>query len=183
MSENDMTQKNGKKKTERYQLSGSENWPLKNLRFLFDFMRKLNLSTQDIADAVGLNRPAIVRWFYVDDTQVGRIHQIADYYDLEVTFAFEVPKDEENPVDLKIELPAGFAGADIEENKKLTFIRKAMDESNMTIPNLAEKIGLTANPLRAWFNNDDTSISNVVKIARSTGWRLKVDFHPKKKQN
>lgn len=183
MSENDKTKMNGKKKTERHQLSGSENWPLKNLRFLFDFMRRLNLSTQDIAEAVGLNRPAIVRWFYVDDTQVGRIHQIADHYGLEVTFAFEVPRDEENPVDLKIELPAGFDGADEGENKKLTFIRKAMDEAGMSIPNLAEKIGLTANPLRAWFVNDDTSISNVVSIAKNTGWRLIVEFHPKKKEN
>ena len=63
-------------------------WELRNLKFLEEFMRQMEVSTGDVAKALGLTRNAVTRWFIYDNTSVVNAGKVAAVYGYELVISY-----------------------------------------------------------------------------------------------
>ena len=63
-------------------------WDLRNLKFLEEFMRQMEVSTGDVAKALGLTRNAVTRWFIYDNTSVVNAGKVAAVYGYELVISY-----------------------------------------------------------------------------------------------
>lgn len=75
----------------------SGSYPLKNLKFLYDFAAEMNLTVGDLAARMGLSRQSVYYWFKKDDVKISNIYRLFDLLGYEIRFSLTDMKDEANP--------------------------------------------------------------------------------------
>ena len=158
-------------------------WELKNLKFLEEFMFQLNLTTGDVARALGVTRNAVTRWFIFDNTSVRNVMKVADCYgyDLGISYMGLPPKETEiENTTLIIENVATKRVQDIDLTKRLAFIRVAMASYGKTLEDVAAALQVRRDAVQKIFQIDDTSFFNIYQIAETFGWHVFITFKEKK---
>lgn len=158
-------------------------WELRNLKFLEEFMHQMELSTSDVAKALGVTRNAITRWFIYDNTNVVNAEKVAAHYgyDLVISYAGKrarKPKIENTT--LVIENLAAKKMKEIDLTKRLAFIRVAMAAYGKSVEEVAAALQVRRDAVQKIFQIDDTSFFNIYRIAEEFGWRVNVTFKEKK---
>lgn len=152
-----------------------EETPVKRLRFLVEFMRKLDLGMDDIAKAAKTGKAAVRHWFIVDSINIKKLMEVAEYFGYDLVFSYEVPPLEIDGVSLYIDEPRG-SRQEPDITKRLYFIRAAMAECGISASTLAKKLGVARETIQRVFKTDNISIDYVYRIAELYGWKLTIAF-------
>lgn len=75
----------------------SGSYPLKNLKFLYDFAVEMNLTVGDLAARMGLSRQSVYYWFKKDDVKISNIYRLFDVLGYEIRFSLTDMNEETNP--------------------------------------------------------------------------------------
>jgi transcriptional regulator with XRE-family HTH domain len=156
----------------------SEDTPNKNLKFLSEFMRQLGLSMEDVAVAAGVRTNSARNWFLVDNMSLSKVIKITEHFGYEFVISYDTPAPKIDRTKLVIEEPAE-TFPDIDMTKRLAFIRVAMYKTGVTNTLLAEKIGCIRGAVQKFFQTDDTSLSNIYRIAEAFDWTVNIRFKKK----
>lgn len=154
-------------------------WQVKNLKFLVEFMRRLHLTTGDLAKAVGLQRTSVTRWFLVDDTNLSKVMTVAEANGCNLYVSYDVPDVPIERTRLIIDRALLRMGAEKIADSRLAFLRIAMQQAGLTNNGLAERLNLTRNSIQIWLKNDDISFRYIYEIAEVMGWTVNIYFKAK----
>ena len=144
-------------------------WNVKNLKFLTEFMKKMGLTTGDLARVVGLMRASVTRWFMVDDTSYSKVEMIANHYGYDFYVHYEIP-------DVPIERTK------LSIDQALYVLRLAIYQAGITKSDFAKKLGLSRMGLNLWFQKDDITFRYIYEIAEKMDWTVNIQFKLKEKK-
>ena len=108
-----------------------------------------------------------MHWFTVDDTKLSNACALVEAYGCRLVISYEVTlpgldyRDESTP-----NYPAEY------NTLHLGFLRKAMDDADLSLQTLAELLGIGRTTLFDTLRSDDIMISRLFEISRLTGWKL-----------
>ena len=159
-------------------------WELRNLKFLEEFMRQMEVSTGDVAKALGLTRNAVTRWFIYDNTSVVNAEKVAAVYGYELVISYAGKRARKPKIEnttLVIENLAAKKMKEIDLTRRLAFIRVAMAAYGKSVEDVAAALQVRRDAVMKIFQIDDTSFFNIYRIAEEFGWRVNVTFREKKK--
>lgn len=156
-------------------------WYAKNLRFLAEFMKKNGLTTGDIAEAVGLMRKSVTRWFLVDDTSYSKVEKIANHYGYDFHVHYEVPDVPIERTKLSIDKTLNLLGEVGPLDSRLNFLRIAIFQAGLKKFEFAKIIGLSRMGLNLWFQKDDITFRYIYEIAEKMNWTVNIQFKLREK--
>ena len=139
------------------------------LTFLSAFMRRHSITQSDAAQRLGLSRQALVHWFTVDDTKLSNACALVETYGCRLVISYEVTlpgldyRDESTP-----NYPPEY------DTLRLGFLRRAMDDADLSLQTLAELLGIGRTTLFDTLRSDDIMVSRLFDIARLAGWTLRI---------
>lgn len=151
----------------------SGSYPLKNLKFLYDFAAEMNLTVGDLAARMGLSRQSVYYWFKKDDVKISNIYRLFDVLGYEIRFSLTDMKEEANPnvkVTSKLYSP--------ETPKNLDFLTIALNQYRINKTDLCRDLNLGATTIYSWQVHDDCFMSYIFRIAEMRGLRLNIDINP-----
>lgn len=154
-------------------------WPAKNLLFLLEFMKKMDLSVADISSMVKLTYSAVVRWFLVDDTNLSKVITIAEKVGCDFQISYIVPDVPIEKTRLVIDKALWKLGAQHIVDHRLSFLQLAMHQAGITNQQLAQKLNISRNSFQRWISMDDISFSRIYQIADVMGWTVNIEFRAK----
>ncbi|MGM9790952.1 MAG: helix-turn-helix domain-containing protein [Candidatus Cryptobacteroides sp.] len=139
------------------------------LTFLSAFLRRHSITQSDAAERLGLSRQALVHWFTVDDTKLSNACALVEAYGCRLELSYEVTlpgldyRDESTP-----NYPPEY------DTQRLGFLRKALDDADFSVQDLAGLLGIGKTTLFDALRSDDIMVSRLFDIARLTGWTLRI---------
>lgn len=139
------------------------------LTFLSAFLHRHSITQSDAAERLGLSRQALVHWFTVDDTKLSNACALVEAYGCRLLVSYEVTlpgldyRDESTP-----NYPAEY------DTQRLGFLRKALDDADLSVQDLAELLGIGRTTLFDTLRSDDIMVSRLFEIARLAGWTLRI---------
>ena len=157
-------------------------WNVKNLKFLTEFMKKMGLTTGDLARVVGLMRASVTRWFMVDDTSYSKVEMIANHYGYEFYVHYEIPDVPIERTKLSIDQALYVLGEVGKLDSRLNFLRLAIYQAGITKSDFAKKLGLSRMGLNLWFQKDDITFRYIYEIAEKMDWTVNIQFKLKEKK-
>ncbi len=157
----------------------SEDAPNKNLKFLSEFMRQLGLTMEDLAEAGGVRTNSARNWFLVDNMNLAKVMKVAEHFGYELIISYDTPEPQIGRTRLVIDEPPAPPSLDVDLTRRLAFIRVAMYKTGVTNDLLAKKLGYIRGAVQKFFQTDDTSISNIYKIAEAFDWTVNIRFKKK----
>lgn len=154
------------------------NWQGKNMQFLIEFMRAMNISVSDIAKIIGISRNGVARWFMVDDTNLSKIFKIAEATNCVFRISYDIPEDSylSETTTLVIDPALRRRGAQQVFGNRLLFLREAMGKAGMSNEQLAEALKVSRISVQYWMRNDDISFKRIYQIADTMGWKVNIAF-------
>ena len=155
----------------------TEEAPVKNLKFLTEFMRQMGLGIEDVAEAAGVLTNSARRWFLTDNMSLSKVMKVAEHFGYDIIIEYEIKETVINRTKIIIEEPRRIS--DVDTTKRLSFIRVAMSRAGITTTQLAEKLGCIRGAVQKFFQTDDTSVANIYKIAEAFDWTVKITFKKK----
>lgn len=156
----------------------SKGWQNKNLAFLVDFMRELTITTRDIADAMHYTRSAVTRWLSVDDMRLSKVMEIAEAFGYEFIITYTVPYASAHNTNLLIDRYAVNGEKSLAE-KRMTFLRFAIAQANITASDVAAAVGLQRQGVQRWFRQDDVNVRYIYELAEAMNWKVNIHFKRK----
>ena len=140
-------------------------YPLKNLKFLGDFMTTLRLTTTTAAEKAGLTQVTVYYWLKKDDAHLSSVENLINAWGYRLSFELVSPDDEISIVN--IELP---------NEKRLAFLERAM--VGVDRMELQKKLGIGTTTIYYWLTHDDIFISYIFQIAEALGKKVKINIRP-----
>lgn len=140
-------------------------YPLKNLKFLGDFMTTLRLTTTTAAEKAGLTQVTVYYWLKKDDAHLSSVENLINAWGYRLSFELVSPDDEISIVN--IELP---------DEKRLAFLERAM--VGVDRMELQKKLGIGTTTIYYWLTHDDIFISYIFQIAEALGKKVKINIRP-----
>lgn len=140
-----------------------EDYQLRNLRFLGDFMRMRQLSTTQAGAMIGMTQVGVYYWFKRDDARLSQVDKLIAACGYSLNFEFLDREQETNPL-ISIE---------VARTKRLSFLSEALDSLEKK-KDVAGKLGLASSTIYYWLTKDDIFISYIYKIAEIIGKKVKV---------
>lgn len=145
----------------------------RNLRFLVDFMKAAGVSTNQVAQLMGVSRQAVHHWFVKDDMKVSQIKRLFELCGYKIVFALEKEEVRNNlPVRVTMSVinPAG--------PQRLAFLKNALDRYDVSRESLAARLNVGKTTLYNWFKSDDCFLSYVYAIAMAEDMKLDIRIAP-----
>ena len=140
-------------------------YPLKNLKFLGDFMMTLRLTTTTAAEKAGLTQVTVYYWLKKDDAHLSSVENLINAWGYRLSFELVSADDEISIVN--IELP---------DEKRLAFLERAM--VGVDRMELQKKLGIGTTTIYYWLTHDDIFISYIFRIAEALGKKVKINIRP-----
>ena len=145
----------------------------RNLRFLVDFMKAAGVSTNQVAQLMGVSRQAVHHWFVKDDMKVSQIQRLFELCGYKIVFALEKEEAADTlPVRVTMSVinPSG--------PQRLAFLKNALDRYDVSRESLAARLNVGKTTLYNWFKSDDCFLSYVYAIALAEDMKLDIRIAP-----
>jgi len=142
-----------------------------NIGFLGIFLNSTGGRRADLLVHIGMTTQGFSRWFTVDDIKWSLVVNIYDYFGFDVKMVFKY-KDANAPSRNKAASVMNLLDPDM----KLAPLYVELKLNSLNFDTIGKKIGLTPQAVNHWFIEDDTSVSNIRKVAEAFG--ATVDFEP-----
>lgn len=140
-------------------------WPRKNLGELLNFLEERHpdgLSLQALAEKMKMERGGVSNMFRKDDARLSKAEEIARLYGYELKLFFPVRRYDDGYVPQKPKLRFDNAG-------NLSGLVKYIQDSEYSLPFVAERIGISPNVLHRAFRKGDIKISTLNAIIDEFG--------------
>lgn len=140
-------------------------WPRKNLGELANFLEEMHpegLSLSAVAKKLGVQQGAVSNFFRHDDMHLSRIEEIAGIYGYSLHLYFPVRKLEEGYEPRKPRTTFENAGA-------LEGLVKYIQDSEYSIPFIAEQMKISPNTIRNAFRKGDIMVSTLNQMLDALG--------------
>ena len=145
----------------------------RNLRFLVDFMKAAGVSTNQVAQLMGVSRQAVHHWFVKDDMKVSQIKRLFELCGYKIVFALEKEAAADTlPVRVTMSV-INSAGP-----QRLAFLKNALDRYDVSRESLAARLNVGKTTLYNWFKSDDCFLSYVYAIAMAEDMKLDIRIAP-----
>ena len=138
----------------------------RNLSFLADFLKRMDLSVPEVADLMGTSRQRLYHWFRKDDARVSVLCALAESCGCRLSFDLVRKRTDTNPNVVRRKTTG----------QRIDFVWEALQDSQMTIQALADSLQISASAVKHWKKVDDCMYSTLLKIADTTGLELKTSF-------
>lgn len=144
------------------------------LKFLADFMKAAGLTTNYVAELMGLSRQAVWHWFAKDDMKMSQIYRLFELCGYRILFGLdkEVPG---NGLPVKVTMSV----INPDGPQRLSFLKTALDRHDISRESLAGKLNVGKATLYNWFKADDCFLSYIYAIAVAEGMSLSISIEPK----
>lgn len=140
-------------------------YPLKNLKFLGDFMTALRLTTTTAAEKAGLTQVTVYYWLKKDDAHLSSVERLINAWGYKLSFELVSPGEEDSIVNIELA-----------SEKRLSFLERAM--ANVDRAELQKRLGIGTTTIYYWLTHDDIFISYIFQIAEAMGKKVKVNIRP-----
>ena len=138
-----------------------------------DFMKAAGVSTNQVAQLMGVSRQAVHHWFVKDDMKVSQIKRLFELCGYKIVFALEKEEARNNlpvRVTMSVVNPSG--------PLRLAFLKNALDRYDVSKESLAARLNVGKTTLYNWFKSDDCFLSYVYAIAMAEDMKLDIRIAP-----
>lgn len=138
-----------------------------------DFMKAAGVSTNQVAQLMGVSRQAVHHWFVKDDMKVSQIQRLFELCGYKIVFALEKEEARNNlpvRVTMSVVNPSG--------PQRLAFLKNALDRYDVSRESLAARLNVGKTTLYNWFKSDDCFLSYVYAIAMAEDMKLDIRIAP-----
>ena len=149
------------------------------LRFVAEFMNRTGNTTTSIAELMGYkSRQTVFHWLDKDDMKMSKCYELFDACGYRCWFSM-VPV-EEVKIDCTADVSITIEDSPRPEDRRLSFLARAIEKSGMTQEAVARAIGMRRTAIQHWLNEvDDCMVSQVYETAEAIGMKVKINIQPK----
>ena len=159
--------------------SANGKFPQARLKFFTDFLAMEDLTLDEVANIIGMTRPAISHWLSSDDARLDQIQQVVEArgYELEIFLTRDgAEADGRKRISIDDFITLDKAAY---RPKRLSFLTLALKRYNLTKTELAESCGLTYSSARHWFMSDTITMSRLFQICEVANFSIRISITKK----
>ena len=152
----------------------------KRLEFFSAFIDANQFSQEQISKALKIAPSSVCRWFIIDDVKISRIFEVAEllgYNFLPCIYPKGQNVINDKYVNFTRQLYCNDDG-NIKMNRTF-FLKFNLDRANITLKEIASKIGVEYASINRWFIIDDIAVSRIIQICEALDWDIEFRFEKK----
>lgn len=156
-----------------------DQYDLKNLQFLVDFMKQVGVTPAEMSAKAGFSHATISAWLKRDDTILSNIDRALDVYGYQLIITY-IRKDQMSggfflhiqgdldPTTGKIRLK--------QDEHRLDFFDRGIKLTGKTREQIAGEMGLTRGTIYYYFRNDDILLSKINEFGEKQDFITRMDI-------